>query len=80
MQGKRKLDSFHWIPLHQRKGRFGFPLSQKIDDRKPIYWTTSHPAEKVRELYFINDSDETLEFVKAEDGGFTSVDNGTVSV
>ncbi len=80
MQEKRMLDSFHWIPLHLRKGRFGFPLSQKVDYRKPIYWTTSHPVEKGRELYFVNDSDETLEFVKAEDGGFTSVDDGAVSV
>lgn len=80
MKEKRLLDQLQWIPLHNRLGRFGFPLSQKVDSRKPIYWVTSVSNEQIRELYFVNDSDEKIEFVKAEDGGFLTADDEPPSV
>ena len=41
MKEKRLGDRLQWIPLHQRLSRFGFLLSQKMDNRKPVYWITS---------------------------------------
>lgn len=80
MKTKRLFNTIHWVPLHHRIGRFGFPLSQKIDKRKPIFCMTSLVFDNMRELFFINDSGETLDFVKAEEGGFTSYDDGMMGV
>jgi hypothetical protein len=80
MMRKRFFDTFNWVPLHQRIGRFGFPLSQKVDKRKPIFWITSFISDRMRELFFINNSGETLDFVKAVEGGFISYDDGMMGV
>lgn len=73
---KRFENKFPWVPYYKRIGRFGFPLSNKIDDRIPVFWT----AVSENELYFINGSDETLEYVRVKTGGFQTCDDVIVNV
>lgn len=79
MKEKRMMNSFQWTALHLQKGRFGFPRANGVDDRKVLFWVTSRDLDMGRELYFVNDSGETLPRVSAEDGGFTSWDEGVIS-
>ena len=79
MKEKRMMNSFQWTALHLQKGRFGFPRANGVDDRKVLFWVTSRDLDMGRELYFVNDSGETLTRVGAEDGGFTSWDEGVIS-
>ena len=79
MKEKRMMHSFPWAPPHLKKGRFGFFLANGVDDRKVLFRVTSRDLDMGRELYFVNDSGETLPRVSAEDGGFTSWDEGVIS-
>lgn len=79
MKEKRMMHRFQWTPPHLKKGRFGFPLANRIDDRKVLFRVTSQDADTGRELYFVNHSEETLTRVSAEDGGFSSCDEGVIS-
>lgn len=82
MEQKRVQDKFSWVPLHQRTGRFGFPLSSKEDTRSPLFWLSSLPKkiESGREVFFVNDSDEVLDSVSASSGGFITEDDGALAV
>lgn len=73
---KRFENKFFWVPYYKRIGRFGFPLSNKVDDRIPAFWV----AVSGNELYFVNGSDETLEYVRVKTGGFQTCDDVIVNV
>ena len=73
---KRFENKFSWVPYYKRIGRFGFPLSNKVDDRIPAFWV----AVSGNELYFVNGSDETLEYVRVKTGGFQTCDDVIVNV
>ena len=49
------------------------------DTKKEIFWVTSVSKDIGRDLFFVNDSNETLDFVKAEDGGFITCDDEVVN-
>ena len=53
--------------------------SNIIDTKKEIFWVTSVSKDIGRDLFFVNDSNETLDFVKAEDGGFITCDDEVVN-
>lgn len=56
-----------WIPVDQRQSRFGGPMSpRKKETRRPVFWL----ARVGMELYFVNSSGETLDYVTAETSGF----------
>ena len=69
-------NEFLWVPIDQRQSRFGGPMSpRKKDPRMPIFWL----ARLGMELYFVNSSGETLDYVTAETGGFSDaacIDSG----
>ena len=70
---KRLQNSFKWIPLHIKNG--GFP-PRKPDMRMPIFWLTRNGNE----LFFVNDSDETLDLVTTESGGFQTCDDVVMGI
>jgi hypothetical protein len=72
-QQKSFQSSFKWIPLHLRNG--GFP-PRKPDMRMPIFWLT----RSENELFFVNDSDETLDLVTTESGGFQTCDDAVMGI
>lgn len=73
LQPKRLQSSFKWIPLHIRNS--GFPPC-KPDMRMPIFWLT----RSGNELFFVNDSDETLDLVTTESGGFQTCDDSVMGI
>ncbi len=76
LEHKRFENKFVWVPYYKRIGRFGYPLSNKIDDRIPEFWV----AVSDDELYFVNDSNETIDFVRAKTAGFQTCDDLIVTV
>ena len=54
-------------------------VSNINNTKKAIFWVTSVSKDIGRDLFFVNDSDEILDFVKAEDGGFITCDDDVVS-
>jgi hypothetical protein len=62
---KRVPNAFEWLPKHKELGNFGFQMSDKTDDRKPLFRLVNDNDE----LFFVNDSDEILHFVVSEGGG-----------
>jgi hypothetical protein len=69
-------NKFVWVPYYKRIGRFGFPLSNKVDDRVPLFWTAISDSE----LYFVNNSNETLDYVRVKTVGFQTCDDDIVTV
>jgi len=60
MNKKRLLNKFEWIPKYQRNSRFGGPVAARpVDDKTPVFWLDSDDTD----IYFINNSDETLDYV-----------------
>ena len=76
LEHKRCENKFVWVPYYKRIGRFGFPLSNKVDDRIPIFWT----AVSESELYFVNNSSETLDYVRVKTVGFQTCEDEVVTV
>ena len=74
MPKHKRLQSsfFKWIPLHIRNG--GFPPRKPDIIRVPIFWF----ARKDNELFFVNDSDEVLDLVTTESGGFQTCDDAVL--
>lgn len=65
------------IPVDQRRSRPGNPISsRKPEPRLPLLWL----ARLHNELFFVNHSDETLDFVFASGGGFVTADEGVVAI
>ena len=74
---KTKENAFEWVPMHERKGRFGAPMPpRKPETRSPVLWL----ARDDDELYLVNNSKEPLEFVMADSGGFQTLDDNAAAV
>jgi len=80
-QTKRLQGDFTWLPPEQRTGRFGFPLARGAsEEKRPIFWLELSGGRKEGDLYFINDSQEPLDYVKVEAAGFMTADDDTVTL
>ena len=70
-------NEFTWAPLNKRLSRFGgSPPPRNAETRTPLFWL----ARKGEELFFVNSSKDTLNFVIANSGGFQTVDDDVMSV
>lgn len=71
---KRMENNFKW---HNQ-----FYASEKPELRKPILWVSSSSVAegRGREVFFVNTSGETLDYVIAGGGGFTTSDCGVIPV
>ena len=69
---KRMKNEFTWVPMDKR---IAFPPRQPAL-RKPLFWLCLAGDQ----LYFVNDSEETLETVSASTGGFQTCDDGVLPV
>jgi hypothetical protein len=62
-----------WIPMDKRLDRFGLPLPPRRPElRKPMFWV----IRDRQELYFINNSGQTLDSVSSTTSGFHMDDTG----
>ena len=77
---KRLQDEFTWLPPQQRIGRFGFPLARgPIEDKKPVFWLELSGRKK-GDLYFINDSQDVLDYIKVEPAGYMTADDDVLTL
>ena len=75
MEKKILENRFHWIPLDERTDRLGLPVPpRKPETRRPLLWLTREGEE----LYFVNSSGETLDWVGTRSGGGASEDDDIV--
>jgi len=66
-----------WVPINKRKSKFGGPMTpRKKENRLPVLWL----VREENELYLVNSSEETLDFVVAGAGGFQTVDDDCITV
>lgn len=65
LEHKRLQNQFDWIPLDKRNN--GFP-PRKPEIRVPVFWIACNDNE----LYFVNNSEETLDLVSVDTGNFQS--------
>ena len=70
-------NKFIWVPIDKRKSRFGGgPMPyRKPENRRPILWL----AREKNDVYLVNSSEETLDFVIADGGGFFIDDDDIVT-
>ena len=74
---KRIIGKFTWVPMDKRKDRFGLPLPpRKAEKRTPKYWLIRAHGH----LYFINNTNDIIDFVSSSTGGFTSSDDDTLMI
>ena len=78
---KRFVDEFTWIPIDKRPNPFDLPgwyprPYRKPELRKPKYWLARNGGE----LYFVNNTDEVLDFVSTKTGGFLTADDDIVTL
>ena len=68
-------NGFTWLPLEKRGGKFSSPTPpRRAETRKPLLWLAPYGDE----LYFVNSSDETMDFVQAGGGGYVTGDDDDV--
>lgn len=74
---ERSMSQYDWVPHTIRTDRYGNVIPHpNPETRKPIYRTEGGSTS----LHFINDSDQTLEYVKSSTGGFKTFDDASVTV
>jgi hypothetical protein len=72
---KRVENKFTWVPADKRTSRFGGPMPpRKQENRHPLLWL----AREGNEIYLVNSSEDTLDFVIATSGGFQTVDDDVI--
>lgn len=77
VEHKRISNYKAWLPMHLRKDRFGLSMPpRKPDLRLPLYWLASKGAE----VYFVNNTDETLNSVSTSTNGFVTCDDEVAPV
>ncbi len=65
-------DGFVWMPPDKRTSRFGGKMPpRKPETRNPLLWL----ARDGNELFLVNNSHETLEYVISDSGGFQTADD-----
>ena len=69
MKPKTIKNKFTWVPVDKRPGRFGIiPSSYKFPEKRhPLLWIVPDGNE----FYLVNLSEETLDSVVVDSGGFT---------
>ena len=68
---ERIQDFAAWVPPEQRQSRFGGPVGARAaETRRPLYRLISVSGENADELFFVNETDETLHHVATFTGGF----------
>ncbi len=76
MEHKIIENEFKWVPLDKRQSRFGGPsLYRKPEKRYPLLWL----ARKGGELYLVNSSKDSLDFVISSSGGFATEDDDVLT-
>ena len=74
---KRITGKFTWVPMDRRKDRFGLPPPpRKAEKRTPKYWLIRDRGD----LYFMNNTNDIIDFVSSSTGGFTSSDDDTLMI
>lgn len=78
MKEKKTItNGFVWVPMNKRTGKFGLPMPPRpAETRKPLLWL----ARNGNELYFVNSSDETIDLILADTGGFQTVDDDVMTI
>ncbi len=70
-----KRKKFIWTPPHMKLDRLGLPVPpRKPEIRKPLFWLTSVGYE----LYFVNNTNETLRCITASIAGFQTCDDAVL--
>lgn len=73
---ERIQDVAAWVPPEQRQSRFGGPVGARAaETRRPLYRLISVSGENADELFFVNETDETLHHVATFTGGFITADD-----
>lgn len=81
MEPKRLQDIPPWLPPDQKQSRFGGAVSRRASEsRRPLFRLVSLPSDNADELFFVNDTDETLAHVAAFTGGFITADDDALSL
>lgn len=81
MESKRISGLEPWLPRQKRTDRLGLALPPGKDElRTPLFRLASEPSGIGSELYFVNDSEETLISVGTEYGGSITVDDEAVTL
>jgi hypothetical protein len=69
---KRLSNKFEWLPPEKRPSRFpGAKPPRKPETRKPLFFL----ARDGDDVYFVNDSTETLNTVVSDAGGLLNIDD-----
>lgn len=77
---KRIQNVAAWVPPEQRKSRFGGPVgSRAAESRRPLFRLISVSGDSADELFFVNDTDETLHHVATFTGGFITADDDALA-
>jgi hypothetical protein len=68
----RVLNKFEWLPPEKRPSRIPGPKPpRKPETRKPLFFLERDGDD----VYFVNDSTETLNSVASDSGGFLNIDD-----
>ena len=74
---KRISNKFEWVPPEKRGSRFPGPLPpRKPETRKPLFYFDRDGDD----VYFVNNSTETLNSVSSSSGGLQTLDDESMSV
>ena len=77
MKEKTITNGFVWVPMDKRIGMFGLPMPPRpAETRKPLLWL----ARKGNELYFVNSTDETIDLILADTGGYQTLDDDVMII
>lgn len=69
--------AFTWIPVHQRKSKFGGLVAPRKDElRSPVLWLARHDNE----LYLVNHTNQIFDQVLVATGGFQTLDNNVMPI
>lgn len=80
-EAKRIQNVAAWVPPEHRHSRFGGPVGARPrETRRPLYRLLSVSGDSADELYFVNDTDETLQHVAAFTGGFITADDEALAL
>ena len=80
-EAKRIQNVAAWVPPEQRQSRLGGPVGPRAaENRRPLYRLISVSGDSADELYFVNDTDETLRHVTTFTGGFITADDEALTL
>ena len=66
-----------WVPVEDRRSRFGGAMPpRKPERRRPMIWL----AREDNEVFLVNATDETFDYVIASSAGFQTVDDDVMNI